>query len=253
MMPKISIITPSYNQAETLERTILSVLEQEYPNLEYFIIDGGSTDHSVEIIKKYASKLTYWISEKDRGQSHAINKGLLKATGEIIAWINSDDWYNTGSLLKIASIFQNSKVDLLIGACQIIYPTEPNKNYIVSPNNVSFETLIRFWQSSFCPPQPSMFFSKSALDKVGLLNEDLNYAMDLDLWLSISRYFDVKCISDVLSNYPIYEKSKSGSSNGFEKFEDEWKSICLRHLKKASFKEKVRFYVDYFKFRYLNR
>jgi glycosyltransferase involved in cell wall biosynthesis len=251
MLPKISIITPSFNQAETLERTILSVLEQEYPNLEYFIIDGGSTDNSVEIIKRYESKLTYWISEKDRGQSHAINKGLLKATGEIIAWINSDDWYNKGVLLKIASIFQYSNFGLLIGACQIIYPTEPNKNFIVSNTFVSFETLIRFWESSFCPPQPSMFFSKAAFDKIGLLNEHLHYAMDLDLWLSIARSFSIRCTDEVLSNYPIYEASKSGSGNGFKKFEVEWKSICLKHLKKASFKEKVRFYVDYFKFRYL--
>jgi glycosyltransferase involved in cell wall biosynthesis len=253
MLPKISIITPSYNQAETLERTILSVLDQGYPNLEYFIIDGGSTDNSLEIIKKYESKLTYWISEKDRGQSHAINKGLIKATGDIIAWINSDDWYNTGAFLKIASIFQSSNIGLLIGACQIIYPKEPNKNFIVTKINVSFETLLRFWQSSFCPPQPSMFFTKAALDKAGLLKEDLNYAMDLDLWLGIARYYDVKCTNDVLSNYPIYETSKSGSGNGFKKFEDEWKSTCLRHLKKASFRDKVNFYIAYFKFFYLNR
>lgn len=253
MLPKISIITPSYNQAETLERTILSVLEQAYPNLEFIIIDGGSTDNSVEIIKKYETKLTYWVSEKDRGQSHAINKGFAKATGDIIAWINSDDWYNTGSFLKIASIFQSSGIGLLIGACQIFYPTEPNKNYIVSPSNISFETLLMYWRSSFCPPQPSIFFSKAALDKVGFLNEDLHYAMDLDLWLKITRYFNVKCIDDVLSNYPIYETSKSGSGNGFEKFELEWKSTCLRHIKRATLDKKIKFYINYFNFHYLNR
>lgn len=121
--PRISIVTPSYNQAEFLERTIFSVLNQNYPKLEYIIIDGGSTDGSVEIIKKYDKYLTFWVSEKDNGQADAIRKGFARATGEILAWINSDDTYLPGTFLKVAKAFiKNPKVDLIFGNifCKIL-------------------------------------------------------------------------------------------------------------------------------------
>jgi GT2 family glycosyltransferase len=105
-LPKISIVTPSFNQGKFLEKTILSVLEQGYPNLEYIIIDGGSTDNSVEIIRKYENRLAYWVSEPDCGQSNAINKGFERATGEILGWLNSDDWYHPGALKAVAEVFR---------------------------------------------------------------------------------------------------------------------------------------------------
>lgn len=114
--PKISIVTPSYNQGSYLEETILSVLNQKYPNLEYIIIDGGSTDSSVEIIKKYASYLSYWVSEKDSGQSEALNKGFNRASGEIIAWLNSDDLYCENTLHIIAEKFmEHPEVGIVYG------------------------------------------------------------------------------------------------------------------------------------------
>src|SRR5690606_28750520 len=111
-LPKISIITPSYNQSNFLEETILSVINQNYPNLEFFVIDGGSTDHSVEIIKQYENKIDFWVSEKDNGQSHAINKGFKRATGTIITWLNSDDVLTPGILHKIAEKFSQLPDDV---------------------------------------------------------------------------------------------------------------------------------------------
>ena len=110
-LPKISTVTPSFNQGKFLEKTILSVLEQGYPNLEYIIIDGGSSDESVDIIKKYADRLNYWVSEADRGQSHAINKGFERATGEIFGWLNSDDWYHPGALQAVDDCVENNAAD----------------------------------------------------------------------------------------------------------------------------------------------
>src|SRR5262249_46923914 len=119
--PRITIITPSFNQAQFFEQTIASVLDQNYPNLEYIIIDGGSQDHSVEIIRKYDHRLAYWVSEKDRGQTHAINKGLERATGDIIAYLNSDDFYLAGTLHRVAEYFQqHPDVDLLHGRCRTV-------------------------------------------------------------------------------------------------------------------------------------
>ena len=115
MHSSISIITPSYNQGQYLEQTINSVLGQNYPHLEYIIIDGGSTDGSVAIIKKYAEHLKYWVSEKDRGQASAINKGLQYCTGEIFNWLNSDDYLQPGALQKIANAFSEKTVDLVAG------------------------------------------------------------------------------------------------------------------------------------------
>src|ERR1051325_4216859 len=104
-LPLITIITPSYNQGQFIEETILSIINQDYPRLEFIIIDGGSTDNTVDIIKKYADRITYWVSEKDKGQSNAINKGLHKATGDIINWINSDDQLMPGALTAVAKHF----------------------------------------------------------------------------------------------------------------------------------------------------
>ena len=113
--PKISIVTPSFNQAEFIEETILSVLNQKYPNLEYIIIDGGSSDGTIDIIKKYEDKIAYWISEKDDGQSYAINKGLQRSTGEIISWLNSDDIFSNNALYTIASAFKKFQSPLIVG------------------------------------------------------------------------------------------------------------------------------------------
>lgn len=244
-IPKISIITPSYNQGKYLERTIRSVLEQNYPNLEYIIIDGGSTDTSVEIIKKYESKISYWVSEKDQGQSHAINKGFEKITGDIVAWINSDDWYEAGVFDEIVKNYKINPLGIWIGDCTRHYEKK-NKVWLLKPKIPTFQSLLRFWRKSFCPAQPSIFFPNAALKAAGLLDESLHYAMDLDLWIKMSRNFKFYYVGKNLSNYLIHDDSKSGSGDGFKKFRAEWKSVCFKHLKSASFKEKILVYLDYY-------
>lgn len=181
--PKITIITPSYNQKSFLEETIRSIVLQNYPNLEYIIIDGGSTDNSIEIIKKYKDYLSHWVSEKDFGQSHAINKGIYYSTGELINWINSDDILLPNSLFNLATKYIESSYDriILIGYG---YEIDENSKIIrerkvendeMSESNLYFKikgTLI----------QQSIFFSRRILTEAGGINPLIKYPMDVDLY-----------------------------------------------------------------------
>jgi len=243
--PKISIVTPSYNQGQYLERTILSVLNQNYPNLEYIIIDGGSTDNSLDVIKKYESKISHWVSEKDNGQSDAINKGFRLITGDIVAWLNSDDWYEDGVFDEIVKNYRTNPLAIWVGDCTRHYVAR-NKIRLLRPVIPTFESLLRYWRKSFCPAQPSIFFPREALNAAGLLDESLHYAMDLDLWIKMSRRFRFYYVNKNLSHYLIHQDSKSGSGNGFKKFRPEWRSVCFKHLKSASAKDKAFFYADYY-------
>ena len=206
-LPKISIITPSFNQGQYLEETILSVLNQDYPALEFFIIDGGSTDGSVEIIKKYAHRLTYWESKPDRGQSHAINKGFRMASGEIVAWLNSDDLLAPGALKVVAQAWQkNPRLGLISGQTEIIDQAgKPTGNVFGSEPNVINSLL-----SSENPvSQPSTFFSTSALKEVGFLDETLHMSMDWDLWLRIGARYPTLFIPKMLSKSRNWEMTKT--------------------------------------------
>ena len=221
---KISIITPSFNQGHYLEETILSVLNQNYPNLEYIIIDGASTDNSVEIIKKYAERLHYWISEKDKGQSEAINKGLAIASGDIVAWLNSDDLYLPGALQTAAKAFDaNPHLDILHG--RSILFGEKTKEQIIGLNE-SIEK--RAYLAAMKFPQPSSFFSKRILNANSLLNTELHYAMDFELVSkAILNNCDIKAIPDVLSKYRMHADSKSNNDFIFLK---DWGLVVCQTL-----------------------
>jgi len=228
--PKISIITPSYNQESFLERTILSVLNQNYPNLEYIIIDGGSTDGSVEIIKKYEKYLTYWVSEKDRGQSHALNKGFRKVTGEIIGWINSDDIYIPGNLLKIGKIFKyDNNVDVVYGGLLVI---DKNDNIIDM-----------YWATKLIPKymliygldihQQSLFWRKNMFKKVGYLDEKLYMVMDLDFIFRLSLEANLYRIKGYLGCLRRHGDTKT-ALEAFYKGKKENNIILERYLDKVS-------------------
>jgi len=184
---RISIVTPSYNQGQFIEETIRSVLLQGYPNLEYIIIDGGSTDNSIEIIKKYEQHLTYWISESDRGQSHAINKGWEKCTGDYLAWMNSDDCYLLNALNYLTKTSLSNNPDFVYGSTYAGNTME-EKQIIEGKGIRSFKlkNLLKFFYSvDYIIPSQSVFIQKSILERIGLLNEDLHYCMDLDLFARI--------------------------------------------------------------------
>ena len=205
--PKISIITPSLNQGHFIEETIRSVLLQNYPNLEYIIIDGGSSDNSVEIIKKYEPWLTYWVSEQDNGQSDAINKGLNICSGDIIAWLNSDDMYYKNTLMYAASKIHINKPCWLIGACDF-FNNKNNATTIQNPPNEVNEDTFLYW-SSHGFSQPSTFWNRKMLECSGTLDTSLHYVMDVDLWWRMLHYAKPITSTEVFSRYRIHDETKT--------------------------------------------
>jgi glycosyltransferase involved in cell wall biosynthesis len=206
--PRISIVTPSYNQGHFIEETIRSILLQRYPNLEYIVIDGGSTDGTLEIIKKYEPWISHWVSERDKGQSDAINKGFRIAHGEIIAWLNSDDTYHPDALGTVAEAFINDSSSAMIyGGCDII-DEYGARNTQYPSRDFDLKILITAWNFI---PQPATFFRRDAYESVGEVDVSLHYSMDRDLWIRIGRQFRTKRIEPVLANIRYYDDCKTAA------------------------------------------
>jgi glycosyltransferase involved in cell wall biosynthesis len=206
--PKITIITPSYNQGQYIENTILSILNQDYPNLEYIIIDGGSTDNTVAIIKKYEERIHYWVSEKDSGQSNAINKGFKIASGDIVNWINSDDQLMPGALMSLAKRFQENPDAIMIHG-RIEYFGETTPYY---SRNLSVKDIETRYAAHICMPQPATFYRKQLLDEQGLLDESLHFSMDTDLFIRAGLHYTIVQVEDVFSRFRLHAASKSVSA-----------------------------------------
>lgn len=201
--PRLSIITPSLNQARTLEETIRSVLLQGYPNLEYIIIDGGSTDGSLEILRQYAPFLTRWVSEPDRGQADAINKGFARATGEIVAWINSDDRYLPNAFVQVAHAFQRvPDAGLVFGRLELVLEGMTRTiGYTAPPARMLDELVL--------PYQPTCFFRRSVLERIGFLDVSLNYVMDADLLIRLMTNTAFVSLPNVFASFRIQGPSKT--------------------------------------------
>ncbi|MEM7186347.1 MAG: glycosyltransferase family 2 protein [Bacteroidota bacterium] len=215
--PKISVVTPNFNQGAFIERTLQSVLDQQYPELEYIVIDGGSTDDSREIISKYQEQLHYWVSEPDDGMYHAINKGFLRATGEIMCWINSDDVLWEGSLETVARIFQeNPEISWLQGypsmideQDQLILQREPvaNRYYFLRGYHQKEFSFIQ---------QESTFWTRSLWEKAGgTLNLEYQLAADFDLWMRFFEHEELYCTRQQLAAFRKREGQKSADMGAY--------------------------------------
>ncbi len=216
--PKISIVTPTYNQGEYLEEMIRSVLLQGYPNIEFIVIDGGSTDNTVDIIKKYENFLTYWISEPDRGQSNAINKGLSHCTGDIFNWLNSDDLLCAESLGAIGRAWDDEPGNIITGTVEDFNESGVQKIFI--PSGITKENFIELYcegkTNDLVWHQPGIFSPLAAVKKVGGVREDAHFTMDRFLMIDLLQEHNVVYISEVLSRFRRHNKSKSESSLGHQ-------------------------------------
>lgn len=226
--PSISIITPSYNQGRYIEETIRSVLLQGYPNLEYFIIDGGSGDETVEIIRKYEPWLSGWVSEKDKGQSDAINKGFARCTGEIFNWMCSDDLLTAGALAEVAGEFLREDCDVLAGACFCQYDEDPARSETRSAKVDGWERTpyhAAIWQ-------PSCYFRRSLVGRGDLVLRDMHFCMDRELWCYFFRQgARWRWTGKVLSHYRFTGENKSMVGGG--RIIDEISRIFSSHVPEA--------------------
>ena len=204
-MTLVSIITPSYNQAPFLEKTIQSVLEQDYPHIEYIVVDGGSTDNSAEIIQKYADYLAYWISEKDSGQAEAINKGFARANGEIVAWLNSDDYYMSNSISMVVRCFEQNPDIVMIYGDMLAVDGEGQTINVLKYKQLSLEDLLCFQILG----QPSVFFRRSALEKTGLLDPSFHFMLDHHLWIRLAQQGRVLHVPQVWSAARYHPQAKN--------------------------------------------
>ena len=205
-LPLVTIVTPSYNQARFLETAIQSVLNQDYPHIEYIIVDGGSTDGSVDIIRRYADRLAWWVSEPDRGQTDAINKGFARARGEILAWLNSDDTYEPHAVREAVEVLQaHPEVGLVYG----------DANYIDEQGRVigrfpAAQTDYRKLRRGYVHiPQQAAFFRADLWRQVGPLDPSFYFAMDYDLWVRLAKVSRLLYVPRVWANFRIHGDAKT--------------------------------------------
>jgi glycosyltransferase involved in cell wall biosynthesis len=229
-LPRISIITPSYNQAQYIAETIESVKNQDYPDLEHIIIDGGSTDGTLEILSQYDGQIR-WISEPDTGQVNAINKGLRSATGEVIAFLNSDDLYLPDALLKVGQYFSDHpEASWVTGRCQTV-----DGNFKITRRQITaYKNFWLYFRSNKVLltmnylSQPATFWRRSAMERVGLLDESLHYTMDYDYWLRLSECYRLHVIHEDLAIFRLHAQSKSGTT-AHRQFDEQYKVLVRNH------------------------
>jgi glycosyltransferase involved in cell wall biosynthesis len=209
-LPTVSIVTPSFNQARFLESTMQSVLAQDYPKIEYIVVDGGSEDGSVDIIERYADQLAWWVSEPDSGQTDAINKGFERATGDIFAWLNSDDTYEAGALSEAVAFLQkNPDVGLVYGDANFI----DADGRVIGQFNAQQTSLTRLQRGGVYIPQQSTFWRAKLWHEVGPLDPSFYFAMDYDLWVRLARASEIRYIPQLWANFRLHGDAKTISAD----------------------------------------
>ena len=223
MRPKLTIITPSLNQGKFLERAVRSVLDQGYENLEYVIVDGGSTDGSVEIIRRYEDRLAWWVSEPDEGQSDAINRGLARTTGEVVAYLNSDDYYLPGAFTTAIAALQQTNARWIAGAAECVDEHDRSVGVGVwqptQPSEWELWFRGRHWWAvrTWCVPQPSAFWRRELFDDYGVFRQDMHFAFDAEFFLRLAYAGELpELVPDVLSARVEHPAQKSADMKRWE-------------------------------------
>lgn len=236
-LPKISIVTPSFNQGHFLEETIRSVLDQRYPNLEYIIVDGGSKDHSVDIIKRHADKLAWWVSEPDRGQAHAINKGLARATGDIVGYLNSDDLHAPDTLSEVARRFQaDASLNWLTGTC--LFFGQGVESCLMKPDP---KPDLASWLVTNRITQPGTFWRRTVIEQCGPFDEQYRCSFDYEYWVRlISRGYRCVPVDRQFSSFRLHATSKTVAEGS--RFTQEDERIRQHYLAGMAPAEQKRFH-----------
>ena len=205
-LPKVSIITPSYNQGQFLEASIRSVLEQDYSNIEYIVVDGGSKDNSVEIIQNYQDRLAWWVSEKDKGHADALNKGFARASGDILAWLNSDDIYFPSAVSEAVEILtRNPRVGMVYGDADLIDDAGATVGQFAS-KQTSYQQMLR---GSVHIPQATTFFRADLWRQVGPLDLSLFFSFDYDLWVKFAKASQILYVPKKWARFRIHGAGKT--------------------------------------------
>jgi len=214
MLPAITIVTPSYNQGCFLEQAICSVLAQKYPLLQYMVIDGGSTDCSRDVIARYSSKLDYYVSETDCGQSDAIRKGFSLATGELLGWINSDDVLYPNALLRIGQAYESNPGSIVAGDVTVFYEGKPHKSRTIRQRHLNMHDMVAIWTGKSCYSQPGVFFPRDGYHAAGGIDVALHLCMDHDLMNRLLRSHSVTYVNQVIAGARMHPESKTCSRAG---------------------------------------
>ena len=206
--PVVSIVIPSYNQGIYIEETIRSIVLQGYPNVEIIVIDGGSSDSTLEVLRKYEPWLTHWVSEKDKGQANAINKGMAVARGEIVTWINSDDLLLPGALRQLARAYRRNPHAFFVSPVEH-FLEGGDKTRVFEPRNVSHRELVEFWSGRMRWNDTGTFYTKEALDAVGPIDETYRYAFDYEFVLRVSKRFEPTYLPEPTTRFRVHPASKT--------------------------------------------